>query len=74
MLMAQDFEQFVKDVFGNISQFSTDQLSRLNAKITELAREALKDDLTKLYGEIAELRARVAELEADRVAASAEQV
>jgi uncharacterized coiled-coil DUF342 family protein len=72
--MAQDFEQFVKDVFGNISQFSTDQLSRLNAKITELAREALKDDLTKLYGEIAELRARVAELEADRVAASAEQV
>ena len=72
--MAQDFEQFVKDVFGNISQFSTDQLSRLNAKITELAREALKDDLTKLYGEIAELRARVAELEADRIAASAEQV
>jgi hypothetical protein len=72
--MAQDFEQFVKDVFGNISQFSTDQLSRLNAKITELAREALKDDLTKLYGEIAELRARVAELEVDRVAASAEQV
>ena len=72
--MAQDFEQFVKDVFGNISQFSTDQLSRLNAKITELAREALKDDLTKLYSEIAELRARVAELEADRVAASAEQV
>jgi uncharacterized coiled-coil DUF342 family protein len=72
--MAQDFEQFVKDAFGNISQFSTDQLNRLNAKITELAREALKDDLTKLYGEIAELRARVAELEADRVAASAEQV
>jgi polyhydroxyalkanoate synthesis regulator phasin len=72
--MAQDFEQFVKDVFGNISQFSTEQLNRLNTKITELAREALKDDLTKLYGEIAELRARVAELEADRVAASAEQV
>jgi len=72
--MAQDFEQFVKDVFGNISQFSTEQLSRLNAKITELAREALKEDLTKLYGEIAELRARVAELEAERVAASAEQV
>jgi polyhydroxyalkanoate synthesis regulator phasin len=72
--MAQDFEQFVKDVFGNISQFSAEQLNRLNAKITELAREALKDDLTKLYGEIAELRARVAELEADRVAASAEQV
>ena len=72
--MAQDFEQFVKDVFGNISQFSTEQLSRLNAKITELAREALKEDLTKLYGEIAELRARVAELEVERVAASAEQV
>jgi polyhydroxyalkanoate synthesis regulator phasin len=72
--MAQDFEQFVKDVFGNITQFSSDQMGRLNAKINEIARDALKDELAKLYAEVAELRARVATLEAERIAASAEQV
>jgi polyhydroxyalkanoate synthesis regulator phasin len=72
-VMAQDFEQFVKDVFGNITQFSSDQMSRLNAKINEIAREALKEELAKLYAEVADLRARVATLEAERVAASAEQ-
>jgi len=71
--MAQDFEQFVKDVFGGITQFSSDQMSRLNAKINEIAREAIKDDLAKLHAEIAELRARVATLEAERIAAVAEQ-
>jgi len=71
--MAQDFEQFVKDVFGGITQFSSEQMSRLNAKINEIAREAIKDDLAKLHAELAELRARVAVLEGERVAASAEQ-
>jgi len=71
--MAQDFEQFVKDVFGGITQFSSEQMSRLNAKINEIAREAIKDDLAKLHAEIAELRARVATLEAERIAAVAEQ-
>ena len=71
--MAQDFEQFVKDVFGGITQFSSEQMSRLNAKINEIAREAIKDDLAKLHAEIVELRARVATLEAERIAAVAEQ-
>jgi polyhydroxyalkanoate synthesis regulator phasin len=72
--MAQDFEQFVKDVFGNISQFSSEQMNRLNGKINEIARDAIKDDLTRLTSEIAELRERVAVLEAERIAAAAEQV
>ena len=72
--MAQDFEQFVKEVFGGISQFSSDQLSRLNAKMKELAHDALRDELTKIHTELAELRSRVATLEAERVEASAEQV
>jgi len=72
--MAQDFEQLMKDVFGGITQFSSEQMNRLNSKLSELAHEALKEELAKLNGDIADLRARVAVLEADRVAASAEQV
>src|SRR5205823_1994456 len=71
-LMAQDFEQFVKEVFGGITQFSSDQMNRLNAKLSELVHEAIKDELAKLHGEIAELCARVAVREEERVEASAE--
>ena len=76
--MAQDFEQFLKDVFGEsisrISQYSTEQRQRMQARLQEFAREALKDELTKLHQEVSELRARVAVLEAERVQASADQV
>ena len=72
--MAQDFDQLIRDIFGNVTKFSTDQMARLNAKINELAREALNDELTKIHTELADLRARVAKLEAERVQASAEQV
>jgi ribosomal protein L29 len=72
--MAQDFDQLIRDIFGNVTKFSTDQMARLNAKINELAREALNDELTKIHTELADLRARVATLEAERVQASAEQV
>lgn len=76
--MAQDLEQFLRDVFGEplnrLTTFSNDQMQRLNAKLQELAREALKDELAKLHTEIAELRSRVAVLEAERVQASADQV
>ena len=72
--MAQDFEQFVKDVFGGITQFSSEQMNRVNTKLTELAREALKDELSKLHADVADLRTRVATLEAERIEASAEQV
>jgi polyhydroxyalkanoate synthesis regulator phasin len=76
--MAQDFEQLLKEVFGEplsrLSQFQSEQMNRLMAKLNEIAREAVKDDLGRLQAEINDLRARVAELEAERVRASAEQV
>lgn len=76
--MATDFEQLLKDVFGEsisrITKFEADQMKRLQSKLQDLAREALKEDLAKLQGEIADLRARVATLEAERVEAAAEQV
>ena len=74
MVMPSDFEQMMREVFGGLTQFSTDQLKRLQAKSQEFAREAMKDELTKLHAEIAELRNRVAALEADRVREAAESV
>jgi len=72
--MPSDFEQMVRDVFGGLTQFSSDQIKRLQAKSQEFAREAIKDDLTKLHAEIADLRNRVATLEAERVRAAADSV
>jgi hypothetical protein len=76
--MAQDFEQLLKDVFGDslskVTQYSSEQRQRMQAKLQEFAREAIKDELTKLHQEIAELRARVVVLESERVQASADQV
>ena len=76
--MPNDFEQLLKDLFGEplsrLSQYSTDQVQRLQTRLQELAREALKDDLTKLHQEIAELRSRVAVLESERAEAAAESV
>jgi hypothetical protein len=72
--MPSDFEQMVRDVFGGLTQFSSDQIKRLQAKSQEFAREAIKDDLTKLHAEIADLRNRIAMLEAERVRAAADSV
>lgn len=76
--MPQDFEQFLKDVFGEplsrLSQYSSEQKQRMQAKLQEFTREAVKDELAKLHQEVAELRARVAVLESERVQAAAEQV
>lgn len=76
--MPQDFEQFLKDVFGEplsrLSQYSSDQKQRMQTKLQEFAREAVKDELAKLHQEVGELRARVTVLESERVQAAAEQV
>jgi hypothetical protein len=76
--MPHDFEQMLKEIFGEsisrLSRFESDQMAKLTGKLQDLAREAVKDDLARLTQEVADLRARVATLEADRVAASAEQV
>jgi len=72
--MAHDFEQTLKDIFGDslakLSQFQSDKVKRLTSKLQEMAREAVKDELTRLHDEIADLRARVAKLEAKRAQTS----
>lgn len=77
-LMAHDFEQMLKDVFGEsisrVTNFQSEQMTRLMTKLQEIAREAVKDDLTRLTTELTELRARVATLEAERAQAAAESL
>jgi hypothetical protein len=76
--MAQDFEQFLREVFGEplnrLTNFSSEQMQRLNNKLHELAREAVKDELQRLHTDIGELRNRVAVLEAERAEAAADKV
>ena len=61
--MAQDFEQLFKD-----------QLSKVTNRLQDLAREGVKDDLTRLTQEVAELRSRVARLEQERAEKAAESL
>lgn len=76
--MAQDFEQLLKDVFGEslsrLTQFQSDQLGKLTARLQEIAREAVKDDFTKLHQEVNDLRSRLARLEQERAVAAAESL
>ena len=76
--MSSDLEQLLKDLFSEplnrLNQFQSEQVKRLQAKLQELAREAVKDELTKLHTEVAELRARVVTLEAERAQAAADSI
>lgn len=76
--MAQDFESLLKDVFGEplsrLTQFQSDQVKKLTDRVQEMAREAVKDDLTKLHAEIGELRSRLALLEQERAQAAADAI
>jgi phage shock protein A len=76
--MPNDLEQFLKELFGEpvgrLMQFQTDQMQRLQTKLAELSREAVKDEMTKLHNEIAELRNRVATLEAERAQTAADSI
>lgn len=76
--MAQDFESLLKDIFGEplsrLTQFQSDQVAKLTARLQEIAREAVKDDLTKLQQEVAELRSRLARLEEERAQAAADSL
>jgi len=76
--MAQDFEQLLREVFGDslarLSQFQGDQVKKLTTRLADMAREALKDDLARLHSEIGELRSRVAVLEQERARNAAESV
>jgi len=74
----QDFEQLLRDVFGEsmsrLSQFQGEQMKKLTDRLQQMAREALKDDIARLQVEINELRARVATLEAERAQNAADSV
>ena len=76
--MAQDFEQLLKDVFGEplnkLSQFQSDQVAKLTSRLQDIARDAVKDEMTKLQQEVAELRTRIARLEAERAQAAADSL
>lgn len=68
--MPNDFEQLLKDLFGEplnrLTQFSSDQTQRMQTRLQEFAREAVKEELTKIHTELNDLRERVAELEKER--------
>lgn len=76
--MAQDFEQLLQEVFGEplsrLTRFQSDQIARLTAKMQEIAREAVREELNQMHADLADLRTRVARLEAERVEAAADQV
>ena len=76
--MAQEFEQLLKDVFGDsltrLTNFQSDQLGKLTAKLQEIAREALKDDFAKLHTEISDLRSRLTTLEKERAEKAADSL
>lgn len=74
----QDFEQLLKDVFGEsitrLNQFQTEQVKKLTDRLQLMAREAVKEDVARLQVEINELRARVATLETERAESAADSV
>ena len=76
--MPNDLEQLLKDIFGEpfnrLTQYSSDQTQRLQTRLQEFARDALKEELTKLHAEVSDLRDRVAELEKERVEKAADMV
>lgn len=76
--MTQDFEQLLKDIFGEpisrLTNFQSEQLGKLTNRLQDIAREAVKDDFTRLQQEIAELRTRLARLEEERAENAAESL
>ena len=76
--MAQDFEALLKDIFGEplsrLTQFQSEQMGKLTARLQEIAREAVKDELTKLHTEVADLRTRLTVLEEERAQNAADSL
>jgi DNA anti-recombination protein RmuC len=76
--MANDFEQLLKDLFGEplnrLTQYSSEQTQKLQTRLHEFIHEAVKEELTKLHTEINDLHNRVAALEKDRIDEAAETV
>jgi len=76
--MAQDFETLLKDIFGEplsrLNQFQSDQLGKLTSRLQDIAREAVKDDITRLQQEVTDLRTRLARIEQERAQAAADSI
>jgi cell division protein FtsB len=76
--MPNELEQLLKDIFGEplnrLTQYSSDQTQRLQTRLQEFAREALKEEFAKLHAEVSDLRDRVAVLEKERVEKAADMV
>jgi hypothetical protein len=76
--MTQDFEQLLKDIFGEplsrLTSFQSDQIAKLTNRLQDIAREAVKDDFARLHQEVAELRTRLARLEQERAEKAAESL
>lgn len=76
--MAQDFETLLKDIFGEplsrLNQFQSDQLGKLTSRLQDIAREAVKEEFTKLQSEVTDLRTRLARIEQERAQAAADSV
>jgi len=68
----------LRDVLGDswnkLTQFQGDQVKKLTNRFSDLTREAMKDELAKLHADLNDLRARVAQLEAERAEKAAESV
>jgi BMFP domain-containing protein YqiC len=73
-----EFEQMLKDLLGGplnrLDQMQKEQVGRLMTKAQDLAREAVREDFQKLTSEVADLRARIARLEAERAESASESV
>lgn len=76
--MAQDFETLLKDIFGEplsrLNQFQSDQLGKLTSRLQDIAREAVKDDLSRMQQEVTDLRTRLARIEQERAQAAADSL
>ena len=73
-----EFEQFVKDLFGEsvarVVELKDEQIERVEEKIQEIAQEGMKEELNRLESEIRTLQERVARLESEKADDSGEIV
>jgi len=71
-----DLEQMLREVFGEsfskLANFQGEQVKKFQGKLQEIAHEAMKDEVTRLNTELAELRNRVTLLERERAQKAAE--
>jgi polyhydroxyalkanoate synthesis regulator phasin len=76
--MPTDFEQTLKDIFGEplnrLGELSREQMQKMQTKLHEFVRDSMHEEVGRLHAEIAELRARVATLEAERAQNAAESL